>query len=441
MRTRAYTVAVPLVLAAALVLGRTAQAESLTFHLSVSDMLASVARYNAFVASLGKQAKGVKVVPGGTTFAGQTCAAFGEVYRLGAIRILDAPDALHQLVSSHRGRDATALEAVFRAAGVREWAPPAAETTTDLPSWTAVSEPHGARFVADAVTLGSDAGLVGAESGARVVRFRVDVPGVPSPDGRYRFLVELYGRTSSGDGALVAWAERRCFTFVDLEPVDLSVLVRLVDELVIALPLRAVLQPLLTMTAANLAHGDFSAALSNLAAVTASVISGLPDSLPPAVARRLVAAAFQVRRGLLLAAGKSVCGNGTREIGEACDGSDRGGFECVHLGFQSGTLACQADCRFDTSGCVGNPVCGDGKVDPGEECDDGPANSDTRADACRTRCKRPFCGDGVLDASEECEGSDLGGETCQAEGYDGGTLRCTAECWLDFDGCFLLGDP
>lgn len=442
MRARVHTVALLLALAAALVPVRSAQAESLTFLLTVSDALASVARYNAFVASLGKQAKGVKLVPGGTTFARQTCAAFGDVYRLGAIRILDGPGAIHGLVASHGGRDAAALEAVFHAAGVREWTPPAAEGATDLPFWTGVPEPHGVRFVADAVTLGSDAGLIGAESGSRLIRFRVDVPGAPpSADGRYRFLVELYGRTSSNDGGLVAWAERRCFTFVDLAPVDLSVLVHLVDELVVALPLRATLQTGLTAIAANLAQGNVPGAFASLAAVTAAVISGLPDSLPPVVARRLVATAFQVRRGLLFSAGKSVCGNGTREIGEACDGGDLGGLACVDLGFQSGTLACQADCRFDTSGCVGNPVCGDGKVDLGEECDDGSANSDTLPNACRTSCKRPFCGDGVVDDLEDCEGSNLGGETCVSQGYDGGTLRCTTdECIFDYDHCFIVGD-
>jgi hypothetical protein len=425
-----------------LVLGRSAQAESLTFHLTVSDALASVARYNAFVASLGKRARRVKVVPGGTTFARETCAAFGDVYRLGAIRVLDGPGAIQELMPPRRRRNATALENVFRAAGVHEWAPPATEATTDLPFWTAGNEPHAVRFVADGVTLESEAGLVGAESGARVLRFRADVAGTPSADGRYRFLVELYGRTSPNDGALVVRAERRCFTFVDLAPVDLSVLVRLVDEMEISSPLRSTLQSKLVLIAANLAQGGPPAAFANLAAFTTSVISGLPDKLQPVVARRLVAAAFQVRRGLLLSAGTSVCGNGIREIGEACDGGDLGGFGCASLGYHGGTLACQSTCQFDTSGCAGTPECGDGKMDLGEECDDGKANSDTRPDACRMNCKLPFCGDGVLDISEECENVDTGGETCESEGYDAGTLRClTDECLLDFDSCFLLGDP
>jgi hypothetical protein len=48
----------------------------------------------------------------------------------------------------------------------------------------------------------------------------------------------------------------------------------------------------------------------------------------------------------------SVCGNGVREPLEVCDGSDLAGETCVTLGFESGTLACNASCSaFDTSGC------------------------------------------------------------------------------------------
>lgn len=50
-------------------------------------------------------------------------------------------------------------------------------------------------------------------------------------------------------------------------------------------------------------------------------------------------------------------------------------------------------------------VCGNGIVEPGEECDDGPANSDTVPDACRTTCVHAFCGDGVVDSNEFCDSS------------------------------------
>jgi hypothetical protein len=47
-----------------------------------------------------------------------------------------------------------------------------------------------------------------------------------------------------------------------------------------------------------------------------------------------------------------VCGNGVKEAGEQCDGTDL-----------SGCLACQADCTCAPS------VCGDGVAEPTEQCD------------------------------------------------------------------------
>ncbi|GMV40003.1 MAG: hypothetical protein AMXMBFR64_17190 [Myxococcales bacterium] len=62
------------------------------------------------------------------------------------------------------------------------------------------------------------------------------------------------------------------------------------------------------------------------------------------------------------------------------------------------------------------PICGDGVVVAPEECDDGPGNSDSLPDACRTDCREARCGDGVVDNGEECDGS-LG-------------AGCTPECLL-----------
>lgn len=52
----------------------------------------------------------------------------------------------------------------------------------------------------------------------------------------------------------------------------------------------------------------------------------------------------------------AVCGNGVREPGEACDGSDLGGQTCTGLGFGGGTLACSGTCTFNTSGCTAPPA-------------------------------------------------------------------------------------
>ena len=50
------------------------------------------------------------------------------------------------------------------------------------------------------------------------------------------------------------------------------------------------------------------------------------------------------------------------------------------------------------------------------------------------------CGNGVVDAGEECDGGQLGGATCTSEGFDSGTLRCTAACTFDVTGCGTCGD-
>lgn len=53
-----------------------------------------------------------------------------------------------------------------------------------------------------------------------------------------------------------------------------------------------------------------------------------------------------------------------------------------------------------------DPICGNGRIEPGEACDDGPDNSDSEPDACRTRCELPSCGDAVTDTGEGCDDDD-----------------------------------
>jgi len=96
--------------------------------------------------------------------------------------------------------------------------------------------------------------------------------------------------------------------------------------------------------------------------------------------------------------GQPVCGNGIRETGEACDGTQLGTETCQTQGFDAGTLGCRADCTYDSS-----------------------------------RCTR--CGDGLKNGTEQCDGVDLGGSTCQSLGFDAGTLTCSASCSLDRSGC------
>jgi hypothetical protein len=61
------------------------------------------------------------------------------------------------------------------------------------------------------------------------------------------------------------------------------------------------------------------------------------------------------------------------------------------------TLALLADLGWSLT-------CGNSVVDTGEACDDGPKNSDTLPDRCRSDCQRSRCGDGVKDSDEACDG-------------------------------------
>lgn len=72
-----------------------------------------------------------------------------------------------------------------------------------------------------------------------------------------------------------------------------------------------------------------------------------------------LAAAFLWRYGLIQAQSvnitakvNAVCGNGVKETGEECDGSDLGGATCSSQGFSGGTLTCNANCTFNTSQCT-----------------------------------------------------------------------------------------
>src|SRR5436309_2564725 len=50
----------------------------------------------------------------------------------------------------------------------------------------------------------------------------------------------------------------------------------------------------------------------------------------------------------------AACGDGVRDGDEACDGADLGGESCLTVtgGFvRGGTLACNADCTFNTDDC------------------------------------------------------------------------------------------
>jgi len=152
------------------------------------------------------------------------------------------------------------------------------------------------------------------------------------------------------------------------------------------------------------------------------------------------------------------CGNGSIDADEDCDGDNIGYATCELLGWTGGTLSCDDNCEFDESQCTGTPpeLCGNGSIDPGEDCDGDELGNATceslgqgftggtlSCDDCEfntSQCTSDVpdpCGNGQLDDDEDCDGDLLGGSTCESLGwgYTGGELDCAGDCTFDDSGC------
>lgn len=71
--------------------------------------------------------------------------------------------------------------------------------------------------------------------------------------------------------------------------------------------------------------------------------------------------------------GASLCGNGVRDPGEQCDGTDFGGKSCQSLGLGSGQLTCNTFCAIVATSCVPKESCTNAQDDNNNgliDCDD-----------------------------------------------------------------------
>lgn len=154
------------------------------------------------------------------------------------------------------------------------------------------------------------------------------------------------------------------------------------------------------------------------------------------------------------------CGNGVAAGSEVCDGTDLRGQSCQGLALGSGTLRCEPGCSgFDTSQCEisnADATCDNGVAEPGEVCD----GADLRGASCESldfdggvlRCRadcrgydttqctsiedETTCSDGQAEGREVCDGGDLRGQTCESLGLGSGTLGCQTNCMaFDTSGC------
>lgn len=102
-----------------------------------------------------------------------------------------------------------------------------------------------------------------------------------------------------------------------------------------------------------------------------------------------------------------------------CDAQKTCAYTCAQgWGDPEGKIATQGcTCDKATSSCEPTSTCGDGFKEGTEQCDDGPQNSDSSPDACRTSCQPASCGDGVVDTGELCD-----------DGNQDNTDACTTQC-------------
>jgi cysteine-rich repeat protein len=150
-------------------------------------------------------------------------------------------------------------------------------------------------------------------------------------------------------------------------------------------------------------------------APTATVSTGAHGTITDQTLAASGPVVFQVD---LTSAVKSLVASGATHIGVVWStDDDQTGTSIDDLGFGGSGPPGVGGARlpFLTVVLAGQSVCGDSIVSAGEACDDGPENSDTVPDACRTDCTLPACGDGVRDSGEGCDdGNQAGGDGCDA---------------------------
>jgi len=94
-----------------------------------------------------------------------------------------------------------------------------------------------------------------------------------------------------------------------------------------------------------------------------------------------------------------------------CAGKECGSSNCP--GVSCGSCGPNFNCVGGQ--CLPIAQCGNSIIEPGEECDDGPANSNTIPNACRTNCQAADCGDSVIDSGESCDdGNTASADCCSA---------------------------
>lgn len=107
------------------------------------------------------------------------------------------------------------------------------------------------------------------------------------------------------------------------------------------------------------------------------------------------------------------CGNGVKEGSEVCDGADLAGQSCTTQGFASGTLSCASNCSsFVTSSCTSASTCGNNTKEINEACD----GTDLDNHTCITR----GFASGTLGCNSNCQTFNTLGCVSTTSGVRGG---------------------
>ena len=115
-------------------------------------------------------------------------------------------------------------------------------------------------------------------------------------------------------------------------------------------------------------EGKFEAKWDKLTQTAVDKGDLCPDGLQQTDVKAVIDDCVENVAGGLAGDGLDLCGNGAIDAGEECDFGVIGSGTCASKGFAGGTIACNADCTYDTSECFTSRYVdnGDGTISDNE---------------------------------------------------------------------------